>query len=181
MSWHRNGETAIGTFLKSKILEPLVSSKRQQKPGRDRSSSSVITDGMPSREKKEALSWNRLGAFIIASSSRLARLGRKSQQPQNNTNTTFLQGVRNNRDIEDMAPIYDFRPAGREVICVCTQGQGGRFRPMVSFLSANPPLETFLYLNLSKTKNQGLPLHYSRPPQKMQFSNHSLILSFISL
>ncbi|KAJ7749277.1 ankyrin repeat-containing domain protein [Mycena maculata] len=55
MSWQPNGDTAIGTYLRSKILEPLVYSKLQPKTLARPLLISVITDGMPSREKDEAL------------------------------------------------------------------------------------------------------------------------------
>jgi hypothetical protein len=53
-SWQRNGDTEIGTYLKSKILEPLVYSKLQPKTLARPLLISVITDGMPEPEKKEA-------------------------------------------------------------------------------------------------------------------------------
>ena len=53
-SWQRNGDTAIGTYLKSKILEPLVYSKLQPQTLARPLLISVITDGMPSQEKEEA-------------------------------------------------------------------------------------------------------------------------------
>lgn len=54
MSWQRNGNTAIGTYLRSKILEPLVYSKLQPPTLTRPLLISVITDGMPSQEKDEA-------------------------------------------------------------------------------------------------------------------------------
>ena len=54
MSWQPNGETEIGTSLKSKILEPLVYSKLQAKTLARPLLISVITDGMPSIERDEA-------------------------------------------------------------------------------------------------------------------------------
>ncbi|KAK7016334.1 putative ankyrin repeat protein [Favolaschia claudopus] len=56
MSWQRNGDTAIGTFLKSKILEPLVYSQLKAKPPTFKRPLliSVITDGMPSQESDDA-------------------------------------------------------------------------------------------------------------------------------
>ena len=54
MSWQRNGDTPIGTYLKSKILEPLVYSKLQPQTLARPLLISVITDGMPSQEKDEA-------------------------------------------------------------------------------------------------------------------------------
>ncbi|KAK7033426.1 putative ankyrin repeat protein [Favolaschia claudopus] len=55
MSWQRNGDTAIGTFLKSKILEPLVYSQLKAKPPTFKRPLliSVITDGMPSQESDD--------------------------------------------------------------------------------------------------------------------------------
>ena len=54
MSWQPNGNTAIGTFLKSKVLEPMVYSKLQPRSLERPLLISVITDGMPSQEKEEA-------------------------------------------------------------------------------------------------------------------------------
>ncbi|KAF7331102.1 putative ankyrin repeat protein [Mycena venus] len=54
MSWQPNGDTAIGTYLRSKILEPLVYSKLHPQSLARPLLISVITDGMPSREKDEA-------------------------------------------------------------------------------------------------------------------------------
>jgi hypothetical protein len=48
------GGTPIGTYLKSKILEPLVYSKLQPQTLARPLLISVITDGMPSGEKEEA-------------------------------------------------------------------------------------------------------------------------------
>lgn len=54
MSWQRGGESAIGTSLRSKILEPLVYSKLQPKTFARPLLISVITDGNPTIEKEEA-------------------------------------------------------------------------------------------------------------------------------
>lgn len=51
MSWKPDGETEIGTHLRSKILEPLVYSKLEAKCLKSPLLISVITDGMPSGEK----------------------------------------------------------------------------------------------------------------------------------
>ncbi|KAI1393340.1 uncharacterized protein F4822DRAFT_9121 [Hypoxylon trugodes] len=50
MSWKPNGDTAVGTFLRSKILEPLVYSKLESNSLERPLLVSVITDGMPSDE-----------------------------------------------------------------------------------------------------------------------------------
>jgi hypothetical protein len=54
MSWQTGGNTEIGTYLKSKILEPLVYSQLRQKTLKKPYLISVITDGMPEPEKREA-------------------------------------------------------------------------------------------------------------------------------
>ena len=54
MSWQPRGATAIGTYLKSKILEPLIYSQLQRQTLAKPYLISVITDGMPSQEKDEA-------------------------------------------------------------------------------------------------------------------------------
>lgn len=51
MSWSE-GNTDIGTYLKSKILEPLVYSKLESQSLERPLLISVITDGMPKPEKK---------------------------------------------------------------------------------------------------------------------------------
>ncbi|KAF3483020.1 uncharacterized protein GIQ15_02344 [Arthroderma uncinatum] len=50
MKWAPNGNTEIGTYLKSKILEPMVYSKLEPKSFDKPLLISVITDGMPSVE-----------------------------------------------------------------------------------------------------------------------------------
>jgi hypothetical protein len=54
MSWATRGDTAIGTYLKSRILEPMIYSQLQQKTLAKPYLISVMTDGMPSQEKDEA-------------------------------------------------------------------------------------------------------------------------------
>ena len=53
MSWKPRGDTAIGTYLKSRILEPMIYSQLQQKTLARPYLISVMTDGMPSQEKDE--------------------------------------------------------------------------------------------------------------------------------
>ena len=53
-SWQPGGDTEIGTYLKSKILEPLIYSQLQRQTLAKPYLISVITDGMPEPEKKEA-------------------------------------------------------------------------------------------------------------------------------
>jgi hypothetical protein len=54
MKWKDRGDTAIGTYLKSRILEPLIYSQLLQPPTlKTPYLISVITDGMPSQEKDE--------------------------------------------------------------------------------------------------------------------------------
>jgi hypothetical protein len=54
MSWQYRGDTAIGTYLRSKILEPLVYRPLQQSTLARPLLISIITDGMPSQEKADA-------------------------------------------------------------------------------------------------------------------------------
>jgi hypothetical protein len=54
MSWMHCGNTAIGTYLKSRILEPMVYSQLQQQTLARLYLISVITDGMLDQEKNEA-------------------------------------------------------------------------------------------------------------------------------
>lgn len=51
ISWVPNSNTEIGTYLKSKILEPLVYKKLESKSLTRPLLISVITDGRPSKEK----------------------------------------------------------------------------------------------------------------------------------
>lgn len=74
-SWQRNGDTAIGTYLKSKILEPLVYSKlRPQTLARpllisviSRRRRRMRRSLKPSRNA--ASSWNRPGTLVRVSTS----------------------------------------------------------------------------------------------------------------
>jgi hypothetical protein len=50
MSWQPRGDTKIGTYLKSKILEPLIYSQLQRQTLAKPYLISVFTDGMPSEE-----------------------------------------------------------------------------------------------------------------------------------
>ncbi|KAJ7055870.1 hypothetical protein C8F01DRAFT_1157959 [Mycena amicta] len=105
MSWKPIGDTAIGTNLRSKILEPLVYSKLQPQTLARPLLISVITDGMPGGEKDEA--------FVEA----IKECGEKLKQagyPRESVRfmvgqigtaksaATFLEGVRKNPDIADM-------------------------------------------------------------------------------
>jgi hypothetical protein len=54
MSWMQRGDTAIGTYLKSRILEPMIYSQLQRQTLARPYLISVITDGMPDQEKNEA-------------------------------------------------------------------------------------------------------------------------------
>jgi len=52
MKWAPNGDTEIGTYLRSKILEPMVYSKLESKTLSRPLLISVITDGNPDGEKE---------------------------------------------------------------------------------------------------------------------------------
>lgn len=65
MSWKPGGNTEIGTYLRSKILEPLVYSKLEPKSLERPLLISVITDGMPSGEKVPSL-WIRSWSVVIS-------------------------------------------------------------------------------------------------------------------
>ncbi|KAJ7476924.1 hypothetical protein B0H11DRAFT_1304612 [Mycena galericulata] len=105
MSWQPRGDTAIGTYLKSKILEPLVYSKLQPPTLARPLLISVITDGMPSQEKDEAFV-----EAIQECGDKLQRAGypRESvkfmigQIGTAKSAAAFLQGVGKNKDIADM-------------------------------------------------------------------------------
>ncbi|KAJ7697272.1 hypothetical protein B0H14DRAFT_3039294 [Mycena olivaceomarginata] len=105
MSWQRNGNTAIGTYLRSKILEPLVYSKLQPPTLTRPLLISVITDGMPSQEKDEAFV-----EAIKECGDKLKQVGypRESvkfmigQIGTGKTAAAFLEGVGKNKDIADM-------------------------------------------------------------------------------
>ncbi|KAF8217843.1 hypothetical protein K438DRAFT_1656791 [Mycena galopus ATCC 62051] len=105
MSWKPKGDTAIGTYLRSKILEPLVYSKLNPQTLARPLLISVITDGMPSQEKDEA--------FVET----IKECGDKLQQagyPRESVKfmigqigtaksaAAFLEGVGKNQDIADM-------------------------------------------------------------------------------
>jgi hypothetical protein len=55
MSWKHRGNTPIGTFLRSRILEPMIYSPLRQKTLAKPHLISIMTDGMPSQEPDEAL------------------------------------------------------------------------------------------------------------------------------
>ncbi|KAJ7848621.1 hypothetical protein B0H14DRAFT_2767474 [Mycena olivaceomarginata] len=105
MSWQRNGNTAIGTYLRSKILEPLVYSKLQPPTLARPLLISVVTDGMPSQEKDEAFA-----EAIKECGDKLKQAGypRESvkfmigQIGTGKAAAAFLEGVGKNRDIADM-------------------------------------------------------------------------------
>lgn len=101
-SWDPNGDTPIGTFLRSKILQPLVYSTLGQESLKRPLLISVITDGMPSKENKTE--------FVDA----IVECGRKLQAagyPRESVKfmvgqigtaqaaTKFLDGIRTNTDI----------------------------------------------------------------------------------
>lgn len=55
MPWQPGGNTEIGTYLRSKVLEPLVYSKLEAKKLERPVLISIITDGMPEPENKSEL------------------------------------------------------------------------------------------------------------------------------
>lgn len=55
MSWKTGGDTEIGTYLRLKILEPLVYSKLEGEKLERPVLVSIITDGMPDREDRSEL------------------------------------------------------------------------------------------------------------------------------
>lgn len=55
MPWQPGGNTEIGTYLRSKILQPLVYSKIKDKTLERPLLISIITDGMPEPEDKSKL------------------------------------------------------------------------------------------------------------------------------
>ncbi|KAJ7800238.1 hypothetical protein B0H14DRAFT_2900454 [Mycena olivaceomarginata] len=105
MSWQRNGNTVIGTYLRSKILELLVYSKLQPPTLARPLLISVVTDGMPSQEKDEAFA-----EAIKECGDKLKQAGypRESvkfmigQIGTGKAAAAFLEGVGKNRDIADM-------------------------------------------------------------------------------
>ncbi|KAF7361170.1 putative ankyrin repeat protein [Mycena sanguinolenta] len=105
MSWKPKGDTPIGTNLKSKILEPMVYSKLQPPALARPLLISVITDGMPSQEKDEALV-----EAIKECGDKLTQAGypRESvkfmigQIGTAKSAAAFLEGVGKNQDIADM-------------------------------------------------------------------------------
>ncbi|KAJ6452284.1 ankyrin repeat-containing domain protein [Mycena sanguinolenta] len=105
VSWLPDGSTAIGTYLRSEILEPLVYSKLQPPTLARPLLISVITDGVPSKEKDEA--------FVEA----IKECGDKLQQagyPRESVKfmigqigtaksaAAFIERVGKNQDIADM-------------------------------------------------------------------------------
>ncbi|KAJ6452278.1 hypothetical protein C8R45DRAFT_85992 [Mycena sanguinolenta] len=105
MSWKPKGDTAIGTYLKSKILEPLVYNKLSSQTLGRPLLISVITDGMPSQEKDEAFV-----EAIKECGDRLTQAGypRESvkfmigQIGTAKSAAAFLEGVGKNQDVADM-------------------------------------------------------------------------------
>ncbi|KAJ6452282.1 ankyrin repeat-containing domain protein [Mycena sanguinolenta] len=105
VSWLPNGNTPIGTNLRSKILEPLVYTKLSSQTLGRPLLISVITDGMPSQENEEALV-----EAIKECGDKLKQAGfpRESvkfmigQIGTAKSAATFLQGVGKNQDIADM-------------------------------------------------------------------------------
>ncbi|KAJ3560792.1 hypothetical protein NP233_g10602 [Leucocoprinus birnbaumii] len=111
MSWQPGGNTEIGTYLKSKILEPMVYSKLPSKTLSKPLLISVITDGMPSVEKDEAFveaikeCGDKLDQAGPSDSCTRDLIDVKFMIGQIGTSKSaaeFLQDVGNNKDIESM-------------------------------------------------------------------------------
>ncbi|KAI1204727.1 ankyrin [Annulohypoxylon truncatum] len=108
ISWQReNSHTKIGTYLKSKILEPLVYSKLESEDGGLERPLliSVVTDGMPTRESP-----SEFVEAILECGNRLERAGypRKSvkfmvgQVGSGRDAARFLDGLRGNAEISEV-------------------------------------------------------------------------------
>ncbi|KAF5319521.1 hypothetical protein D9619_008711 [Psilocybe cf. subviscida] len=103
-SWQPGGNTEIGTYLKSKILEPLIYSQLQLRTLMRPYLISVITDGMPEPERKEAFveaikeCGDKLQAAGYPRESVKFVLG---QIGTGKAATSFLEGVRNNQAIKN--------------------------------------------------------------------------------
>ncbi|KAH7102980.1 hypothetical protein BKA62DRAFT_698225 [Auriculariales sp. MPI-PUGE-AT-0066] len=105
ISWQQGGDTAIGTYLKSKILQPLVYDKLEPKSLARPLLVSVITDGMPSQEKD-----SELVDTIKECGDKLEQAGypRKSvkfmigQVGTAKSAAKFLESVGNNKEIADV-------------------------------------------------------------------------------
>jgi len=108
MSWQPRGDTAIGTYLKSKILEPMIYNQLQQKKLERPFLISVMTDGMPSQEKDD-----EFVEAIKECGDKLEQAGfpRESvkfligQIGTGKATAKFLQGIGNNQDIKTMVHV----------------------------------------------------------------------------
>ncbi|KAJ8520368.1 hypothetical protein ONZ45_g2825 [Pleurotus djamor] len=106
LSWTPNGDTAIGTYLRSKILEPLVFEKIRVKSLERPLLISIITDGMPRKENKSALvdaileCGNALEAAEYPRDSVKFMVG---QIGTANQATQFLESLRSNKEIAPVA------------------------------------------------------------------------------
>ncbi|KAJ7031716.1 hypothetical protein C8F04DRAFT_1397042 [Mycena alexandri] len=105
MSWQPNGGTAIGTHLRSKILEPLVYSKLRPQTLARPLLISVITDGMPSQEKNKVFveaikecgdKLKQAGYSCESVKFMIGQIGAVKSA------AAFLEGVGKNQDIADM-------------------------------------------------------------------------------
>ncbi|KZV92410.1 hypothetical protein EXIGLDRAFT_75908 [Exidia glandulosa HHB12029] len=105
-SWAPNGNTEIGTYLRAKILEPMVYSKLEAKTLGRPLLVSVITDGMPSHEVDSALvdaikeCGDKLQAAGFPRESVKFMIG---QVGTANQATKFLNALRGNQEIADVA------------------------------------------------------------------------------
>ncbi|KAI8945826.1 hypothetical protein F4801DRAFT_107389 [Xylaria longipes] len=103
-SWAPNGATQIGTYLKSKILEPLVYSKLKLNQLERPLLISVITDGMPSEENNSAFvdaikeCGNRLKIAGLPRESVKFMIGQIGTDPRA---TKFLDDLREKQEIAD--------------------------------------------------------------------------------
>ncbi|KAF4574830.1 hypothetical protein AB1N83_004326 [Pleurotus pulmonarius] len=102
MPWQPGGNTEIGTYLRSRILEPLVYSKIRSKALERPLLISVITDGMPEPEDKSELvkaiieCGNALQAADYPRESVKFMIG---QIGSATASTKFLDSLRNNTEI----------------------------------------------------------------------------------
>jgi len=106
-SWDEEGNTQIGTHLRSKILEPLVYSKLQPPTLKRPLLISVITDGIPTAEKVGTLVEAIRECGVELEQAGYPRESVKFMIGQVGTSEkakTFLKGVNSddNKDIKDM-------------------------------------------------------------------------------